>query len=191
MKLLWPLLTCSLVTGALLLPALGFAASSCCWHQLPAHGGHRCPHPPAQPPLSILGSARSRPRGTYHYFKAEGGSFPGDTSGCSWGWTQDPSLSKGLRGGGDRCHLPAITAMGQPQPCSPEKPTYSTDLPTAHVAPEDVGKLCPGCSSRQAGFVLHICPQGAAYHLGWGQSRVFRAAAQGVGLLQTLSMGFQ
>lgn len=77
------------------------------------------------------------------------------------------------------------------QPCSPKKPTYFTYMPTAHEVPEDVGKLCPGCSSRQAGFRLHICPQGAACHLGWEWSRVFRAAAQGLGLLQALRMGFQ
>lgn len=40
----------------------------------------------------------------HSYFKTGDESFPGDTSSCSWGWTQDPSLSKGLRGGGDRCH---------------------------------------------------------------------------------------
>lgn len=126
----------------------------------------------------------------HSYFKTGDESFPGDTSSCSWGWTQDPSLSKGLRGGGDRCHLPAITAMGQPQPCSPKKPTYFTYMPTAHEAPEDVGKLCHGCSSRQAGFRLHICPQGAACHLGWEWSRVFRDAAPGPGAAAGSKSGF-
>lgn len=101
---------------------------------------------PEQGVLAVSGSSAS----AHSYFKTGDESFPGDTSSCSWGWTQDPSLSKGLRGGGDRCHLPAITAMGHPQPCSPKKPTYFTYMPTAHEVPEDVGKLCPGCSSRQA-----------------------------------------
>lgn len=112
---------------------------------------HFCSGPSSRSPrtggvLAVSGSSAS----AHSYFKTGDESFPGDTSSCSWGCTQDPSLSKGLRGGGDRCHLPAITAMGQPQPCSPKKPTYFTHMPTAHEAPKDVGKLCPGCSSRQA-----------------------------------------